>query len=158
MKVGGGVTISTGGVTVDGLASVGGGVSISGSGLTVQLGGMNIAATQGATVFTSGMVITAGGASVGNRVSIVADGLTVLADGVKVTEGMVVTGGMTVYGDATVSISISLLTSDRRLKRDFMPIDDALAKVNKLNGVYFKWIQDEPNGIQFDDKRHVGLI
>ena len=30
--------------------------------------------------------------------------------------------------------------------------------MNKLNGVYFKWIQDEPNGIMFDDKRHVGVI
>lgn len=49
-------------------------------------------------------------------------------------------------------------TSDRRLKTNLMPIQHALKKVSKLNGVYFHWIQDEMYGMAFDQNRHVGII
>ena len=45
-------------------------------------------------------------------------------------------------------------TSDRRLKTDIRPLENALAKVLKLNGVNFKWIPQ--HGI--DSKQHVGVI
>jgi len=69
--------------------------------------------------------------------------------------------GVTIFGNLRVSQDITTFTgapSDRRLKRDIIHIDDALAKVNKLNGVYYTWIQDEPSGLKFDTKRHVGVI
>ena len=91
-------------------------------------------------------------------ISVVQDGLTV-AGGLSAVGGAVISWGLTVYGDLAVSSTITTFTSsDRRLKRDIMPISDALSKVNKLNGVYFKWIQDEPNGLLFDTERHVGVI
>ena len=45
-----------------------------------------------------------------------------------------------------VSGSISY-TSDRRLKTDIEPITKPLDLVSKLNGVYFKWIEDLRPGI-----------
>ena len=44
-----------------------------------------------------------------------------------------------------------LLMSDRRLKEEIIPVDDALAIVNRLEGVYFRPIGST-------DRRHVGLI
>ncbi|KAJ1393388.1 chaperone of endosialidase-domain-containing protein [Ochromonadaceae sp. CCMP2298] len=66
---------------------------------------------------------------------------------------------MTVYdGDIYVSDQVISFASDRRLKTEFTPISDALQKVRKVNGMYFRWVQDEPSGIMFDKERHVGLI
>lgn len=52
----------------------------------------------------------------------------------------------------------TITSSDRRLKTNLMPIQNALKKVSKLNGVYFHWIQDEMHGMTFDQNRHVGII
>lgn len=40
--------------------------------------------------------------------------------------------------------------SDERLKKDITPVDDALSKVDHLEGVYFKW--------KSDDKEDIGVI
>lgn len=74
-------------------------------------------------------------------------GLTVNSDGAKIT------GGLTVFGTiAEVS------TSDRRLKSDISIIDNALHKVGRLNGIYFKWVKDVPEGLSYDSNRHVGIV
>jgi hypothetical protein len=118
-------------------------------GLTVKTAGLTVA--NGVTISSSGLIVT-GGLTVNDV------GLSITGGGLKVIGGAIITGGLTVYGNLYVSATITTNPSDRRLKRDIMPIDDALAKVNRLNGVYFKWIQNEPNGLQFDEKRHVGVI
>jgi hypothetical protein len=71
---------------------------------------------------------------------------------------MVITGGLTVYGSTNLQTTPVIITSDRRLKTDVEPISDALQIVSRLQGVYFNWIQNEENGLQMDDKRHVGLM
>lgn len=164
----GGLTISSGGLSASGGVTISsGGVSVSTGGLVIS-GGMTVANT-GLTVTAGGLRVSAGGATVAGGATITG-GVTIQGGGLGVTGGMtisgalsvtggaVITGGLTVYGNAYVSATLTQSPSDRRLKTSIVPITDALMKVNKLNGVYFKWVQDEPNGIQFDDKRHVGLM
>ncbi len=47
--------------------------------------------------------------------------------------------------------------SDRRLKRDIEPIVNALNKVTKLKGVYYKWVAHADHR-DADNRRHIGLI
>merc|ERR1712057_86785 len=68
--------------------------------------------------------------------------------------GLYVEGGLTVLNDGITSPVIT--TSDERLKTDIIPLPSPLTKVSKLRGVYFSWIKDEPGGLKFDDRRHVG--
>ena len=49
-------------------------------------------------------------------------------------------------------------TSDRRLKTDIRPLENALTKVLKLNGVNYKWRVAEFPKMSFDEKQHVGVI
>jgi len=176
----GGLTVSNGGLSITntGLSVAGGGARVT-NGVTVHTGGLLVAlngvtvtsggvavGNTGLTVTSGGVVVTNNGLSVTNGgLRVVNDGATVYAGGLRVNlgglsviGGAVISNGLTVYGDLYVSSSITTFTSDRRLKRDIVPIDDPLAKINKLNGVYFKWIQDEPNGIEFDTDRHVGML
>ena len=50
------------------------------------------------------------------------------------------------------------LTSDKRLKTDIRPMENALAKVLKLNGVTYKWRTAEFKNRGFDENRHAGVI
>jgi hypothetical protein len=115
--------------------------------------------TGGVTVDDTGLVITDGGLSVkGGGLAVLTGGLQV-AGGSSVVGGAVISGGATIYGNMLVFSTVrTFISCECRLKRDIVPIADALEKVQKLNGVYFNWIQDEPNGIKFDEKRHVGII
>merc|ERR1712188_17275 len=70
--------------------------------------------------------------------------------------GLYVEGGLTVLNDGITSPVIT--TSDERLKTDIIPLPSPLTKVSKLRGVYFSWVKDEPNGLKFDDRRHVGVL
>lgn len=62
-------------------------------------------------------------------------------------------------GILEVSGDIISLASDRRLKENIIPIDSALSKIDKLNGVYFNYTNNareyNPN---FGEGRQVGLI
>lgn len=51
-----------------------------------------------------------------------------------------------------------VVTSDRRLKRDIVPVEGAVNKISKLRGVYFDWAYHKRNGVEMDDRRHIGLI
>jgi hypothetical protein len=96
-------------------------------------------------------------------------GFSVMNGGVRVPTGdvSVLAGGLFVNGGMTVVVAnqafaagafMTVSPSDRRLKTNIVPINKALEKVSKLNGVYFHWIQNEPTGLIFDQKRHVGVI
>jgi hypothetical protein len=86
-----------------------------------------------------------------------ANGL-VVTGGVSIMQGgLIVTGGMTVYGYTYLARS-PVIFSDERLKTNIVKLDEPLVKISKLKGVYFNWIQNEKNGLQFDTNRHVGVI
>ena len=77
-----------------------------------------------------------------------------------------------IKGDVTISgllavqgIQMTVLTtiypSDRRLKRDLVPVSDSLSKLSKLKGVYYNWMKDityDKSTLYLDDKRHIGLL
>jgi len=48
--------------------------------------------------------------------------------------------------------------SDIRLKKDIIPIEKGLDKINKLNGVSFNWDKTLRPDLNVDDKNHLGLI
>jgi hypothetical protein len=48
--------------------------------------------------------------------------------------------------------------SDRRWKKDIAPLQDSLGKLERLQGVYFKWRTDEFPERTFNEGRSVGLI
>ncbi|WP_408097051.1 tail fiber domain-containing protein [Peredibacter sp. HCB2-198] len=48
--------------------------------------------------------------------------------------------------------------SDRRYKKDFEKIPDALERVIQLNGFFYKWRQDEHPDMQFEKGRDMGVI
>jgi hypothetical protein len=74
---------------------------------------------------------------------------------------VIIGGGLTATGNITAFAS-----SDKRLKENIIPIDNALDKIEKLDGVEFDWtdeyIQRESNGKGEDNyffrKHDVGLI
>jgi hypothetical protein len=74
-----------------------------------------------------------------------------------VNANLFVNGGLTIYTPSVAPTAMPL-ASDSRLKTNIVPIKNALEKVSKLKGVYFNWIQNEKNGLQFDTDRHVGVI
>jgi hypothetical protein len=104
-----------------------------------------------------------------NRVELVPGGFQVVASNLRyikvartVQDTFVeVGGGITATGNITAFAS-----SDKRLKENIIPIDNALDKIEKLDGVEFDWtdeyIQRESNGKGEDDyffrKHDVGLI
>jgi hypothetical protein len=48
--------------------------------------------------------------------------------------------------------------SDSRFKKDITPIENALTKINQLNGISFNWDKDSRPDLNLDDKNHLGLI
>ena len=58
----------------------------------------------------------------------------------------------------TIYAQNTLNTSDKRLKTDIRPLENALAKVMKLNGVSYKWRVAEFPQMNFDSKQHVGVL
>lgn len=52
----------------------------------------------------------------------------------------------------------SRVHSDARWKKDIAPLNDSLDKVLNLQGVSYKWKQDEFPDMEFDNKKHIGFI
>ena len=66
-----------------------------------------------------------------------------------------VTGALTATGDITAYYS-----SDKKLKKNIKPIEDALRKVSEINGVEFDWndvgLENDPNRMKHI--HNVGVI
>lgn len=162
----GGLSVNAGGMVVTGGLTVRSGpVNIYG-GISVHNDGFVMAGTDGITIMEGGLVVNDyitiqnGGLTVGPNGATVSSGGMKVTGGVTVLSGgLFVTGGMTVYGNAYIQAIFPLaVPSDRRLKTDIQTLEEPLSKLSKLHGVYFSWIQNEPSGLTFDKKRHVGLI
>ena len=70
--------------------------------------------------------------------------------GIKVNESnLPLSYALDVSGSIRASGTV-LQGSDERLKKDITTVDDALLKVERLNGVYFKW--------KSDDREDIGVI
>merc|ERR1711991_708652 len=114
-------------------------------------------------------IITADDTGDNDFINVVSEKLNVRAD-LRVTGGLTISGnvfiedgGLTVENGITVTnngitSTPGITTSDVRLKTDIIPLPSPLSKVSKLRGVYFSWVQDEPYGLKFDDRRHVGVL
>jgi fibronectin-binding autotransporter adhesin len=175
LKMTGGITVrsqgvrSTGGLSVSDLGMyVVGGVSIGTGGLVVNNGGiyltdawigngMAVSGDKGLFVnslFESKNSVYNFGVT-GNSVF---SSVTVVRSAAFRTGGNVyVAGSLTVVGSTNLQSSARVY-SDRQLKTNLLPITGALDKVSRLQGVYFDWIKNEKSGLEFDEKRHVGVI
>ena len=68
--------------------------------------------------------------------------------------GSLEVGGI-IYGRDDI---IGFYTSDERLKTNIVAINDALMKVNNINGVTFDWTQEARDGRDYRNHRDAGLI
>jgi hypothetical protein len=48
--------------------------------------------------------------------------------------------------------------SDGRFKKDITPVENALTKINQLNGISFNWDKEKRPELNLDDSNHLGLI
>jgi hypothetical protein len=132
---------------------VSGGLTIVGGSLTAQ----NNVIVSGGLSILSGGVNVAGGLTVNSHGGISISGGLYSDATLTVNGNLIVNGGLTIYTPSVAPTAIPS-ASDSRLKTNIVPIDGALSKISKLKGVYFNWIQDEKNGLLFDNQRHVGVI
>jgi len=51
-----------------------------------------------------------------------------------------------------------VVPSDRRLKRNILPISNSLDTVSRLSGVSYEWRTDEYPDRSFEEGRHIGFI
>jgi len=155
MKITGGLSVMdsgvfvTGGMTLDGvLPGASYGVYVKWGGLVVQSGGVSVNGQAGLSVL-NGVTIGSGGLNVG--------GPSTFSHDLTITGSMLIMGGLTVAGSTNLQTAANVY-SDRQLKTNLLPITGALDKVSRLQGVYFDWIKNEKSGLEFDEKRHVGVI
>lgn len=64
---------------------------------------------------------------------------------------------LTIAGDIGMTGTVYGI-SDRRVKKDFLPIDNALDQIEKLNPVSYHFKTDENPTMKLSDKRQMGLI
>jgi len=69
-----------------------------------------------------------------------------------------VAGGVTVVGSGFITGGGWSPISDRRVKKNIVPITNPLTKVKQLRGVYFDWSQPEDEDLKLDGHRHIGFI
>jgi prepilin-type N-terminal cleavage/methylation domain-containing protein len=69
-------------------------------------------------------------------------------------------GSMRIQGPTSCNIGTgsgnTSCTSDERLKKDIIPVDNALDKLLKVNGVYFKWNEKSPSADK--ETQRMGVI
>lgn len=153
----GGLQIGNGGATIGaGGFQVAGGVSITSSGLAIAGGGLTV--STGNVNINSGNLQVSGTISVGLG-SYFSNSVSIFGNSFYVSGSTTINTDLYVGGQATITGTLTN-PSDRRLKTSIIPIDNALDKVRRLNGVYFHWQQDAmaAAGLKGDTRRHVGLI
>jgi len=62
------------------------------------------------------------------------------------------------FFDANITCVALTQTSDRKYKKNIVPIENSLQKVLSLNGVIFDWNKDVVTSKKFDDKKNIGFI
>jgi len=157
----GGLTVATGGIVVtSGLsinslgAHIAGGLSISTSGGII---------TGGLTVHDTGLVVSAGGISVtgGGTISggvTVTSGDIVATSSIMTVASLYVLSGLTVGGAVQQTTPSFIVASDRRLKTNIQPLDNALHKLSKIKGVYFNWRNENDDYEHHNMDREIGVI
>lgn len=69
------------------------------------------------------------------------------------------TPGQLLHVNGQVQASCGILVcSDQRYKRDIRPIDNALARIQQLQGMYYYWRTEEFKDMGFNDERQLGVI
>merc|ERR1712196_700656 len=173
-EINSGSTITTGGLKITGGLTVQSvGISVTQAGVTIVAGGLKV--KDDGAIITGGLSVQDLGAEITGGLSVHDSGLDVIGGGLTVvgglrftggltlqSHGLVLTGGITVNSGGlsitgTANVQSLVEFSDRRLKTEMTPIDNALKKVGKLNGIYFKWNNDAL-GPQLDNRRHLGLV
>jgi hypothetical protein len=140
------ISLGSSATTIAGLTSV------TSTGFTGALTGNASTATTAGTVTTAAQpTIT----SVGTLSALTVTGVITANGGVTVTGAITATGNISAY-----------VSSDRRLKNNIVPIENALTKLNKIGGYSFDWTDDyiekESNGKGEDGyffrKHDIGVI
>jgi hypothetical protein len=72
------------------------------------------------------------------------------ADSLRINGGMSVARG--------ISATAFNVSSDRRLKENVQPLTNALDGVGKINGVYYRYKADAPDGNPYPKGRQIGVI
>jgi hypothetical protein len=108
--------------------------------------------TMASSLVASSTLSVADAVTLGSTLSVF--GVATFHSDVIIEGSLQVTAGMSLYGTSNFVTT----ASDRRLKKNIKPIKDSLLKVTKIRGVYYNWISDEHSGLDFDNKRHVGVI
>jgi hypothetical protein len=66
--------------------------------------------------------------------------------------------GGTIWANGSTISAGSSVWSDARYKYEIVPLSDALSSVLKMNGVTYKWKQDEFPGLKFPEGEQIGVI
>jgi len=102
----------------------------------------------GLTVLSDGATVAGGLSVLDTGVVVGSGGLTVMKGSIAVSDGNVDVTGNIDYAGALTHLS------DVRLKKDVVQLSDSLAKLSKVRGVYFSWVQNDESGLRFDGHRH----
>jgi hypothetical protein len=60
--------------------------------------------------------------------------------------------------NGSIRSTTALVISDKRLKKDILPIENALDKILALNGITYNWNKEFDLSKNLDDHNHLGLI
>ena len=121
----------------------------------ITAGGPNTTLTIAAAGSDGRIYFNAGGVANGNYST--STRLTILPEG-RVGIGTT-TPAYTLHVNGSVAgTSAYNNLSDARLKKDVLPINDALAIVEQLRGVTFNWDQTVDPLMKLDDRNHVGFL
>jgi hypothetical protein len=60
--------------------------------------------------------------------------------------------------NGSIRSTTTLVVSDKRLKKDILPIENALDKILALNGITYNWNKDFDSTKKLDNNNHIGLI
>lgn len=77
--------------------------------------------------------------------------------GLKITKNWASPSVFCVYSDGTAYLKNLAVTSDSRLKDDVLPLSSQTENLKKLQGVSYKWKEDDGKGMK-GDKRTYGLL
>jgi len=137
------------------------GTGLSGSATYNGSGATTFTVTSNATSANTASTVVArdasGNFSAGTITATLTGTATGLAGTPNITVGTITSGAIAATGAITATGDITAYFSDLRLKTNIVPIADALAKVEALNGVEF-----DPNetalGLGVDNKHQIGVI